>query len=86
MCFRITKCSRSFGVNGISFEYINLFIKNRKDTYDVAIAFSGHMNDLTFVAENFIKSKKSIAWLHGALYGYMLSSTGYFILYAIIKN
>lgn len=54
--------------------------------YDLAIAFSGHYNDLTFVANKFVKAKHKMAWLHGALYGYLLGSDGYFNLYKKIKN
>lgn len=54
--------------------------------YDVAIAFSGHYNDLSFVAQNFIRSDKKICWLHGALYGYALISDGFLELYNKIRN
>ncbi len=54
--------------------------------YDIAIAFSGHFNDLTFVANSFVKSKAKMCWLHGALYGYMIISDGYYNLYKKIKN
>lgn len=63
-----------------------LFVKHRKEKYDIAIAFSGHMNDLTFVAKNFIVAKKKICWLHGALYKYMIMATGFFALYKQIEN
>lgn len=63
-----------------------VFTKHRKIKYDIAIAFSGHMNDLTFVAKDFLTTKKKICWLHGALYGYMLAATGFFALYQQIKN
>lgn len=62
-----------------------LFLK-QKPKYDLAIAFSGHFNDLTFVADNFIKAKKKACWLHGALYQYVLMSQGYEYLYKKIKN
>lgn len=52
---------------------------------EVAIAFSGHYNDLTFVAENFNTSKK-IAWLHGNETSYNEIAPGYFVLYKKIKN
>lgn len=54
--------------------------------YDTVIAFSGHYNDLTFVANDFLKSKKKICWLHGALYGYAIISDGFLNLYNQIKN
>ena len=52
---------------------------------DVVIAFSGHFNDLMFVASGFIPGKK-IAWLHGSEYEYKMLSDGYFALYRKIKN
>ncbi|MDL2292012.1 glycosyltransferase [Acholeplasma sp. OttesenSCG-928-E16] len=60
--------------------------KKQIKKYDVAIAFSGHFNDLSFVSENFIKSKKKIAWLHGALYQYIITSQGFEYYYKKIKN
>lgn len=54
--------------------------------YDVSIAFAGHTSDLSFVAYDFIKSNKKIAWLHGGLYSYMIISPGYERLYRKIKN
>lgn len=57
-----------------------------KQKYDLAIAFSGHYNDLTFVASGFVKCKKKMCWLHGALYGYVLISDGFLNLYKKIKN
>lgn len=62
-----------------------LFYRNNRK-YDVVIAFSGHWNDLTFVANNFINAKFRIAWLHGSLYQYLLMSSGYLSLYKKIKN
>lgn len=61
-------------------------IYGNKKRYDVAIAFSGHMNDLTYVADGFVKAKKKIAWLHGAQYGYRLLSWGFYNLYKRIKH
>lgn len=54
--------------------------------YDLAIAFSGHFNDLTFVADDFVKAKHKLCWLHGALYTYLLLSDGFLNLYRKIKN
>lgn len=54
--------------------------------YDVVIAFSGHFNDLTFVANGFVKSRAKMCWLHGALYGYLLTSDGFYNLYKKIRN
>lgn len=62
--------------------------KNRRQEkkYDLAIAFSGHVNDLTFIAKSYIKSAKKVAWLHGALYSYAIISPSYLQLYKKIKN
>lgn len=57
-----------------------------RQKYDIAIAFSGHFNDLTFVADNILRTNKKLAWLHGALYEYLLMSDGYFNLYKKIIN
>ena len=54
-------------------------------TTDVIIAFSGHFNDLMFVASGYIPGKK-IAWIHGAEFEYKVISEGYFALYRKIKN
>lgn len=65
---------------------VEKLFKSVKKEYDVAIAFSGHYNDLSFVANNFIKAKKRIAWLHGALYQYVLTAQGFENLYKKIRN
>lgn len=54
--------------------------------YDIAIAFAGHYNDLTFVADNFLKTKKKLCWTHGALYQNFISSDGFVESYKKIKN
>lgn len=59
-------------------------IKNKE--YDLAIAFSGHINDLTFVAEDYVNAKCKLAWLHGTQYQYHLLSPGFPRLYKKIKN
>jgi len=56
-----------------------LFCKKRK--YDVAIAFSGHINDLSFVAKNFVKAKQKICWCHGNMLSYFAICDAYPILY-----
>lgn len=56
-----------------------VFFKKRK--YDVAIAFSGHINDLTFVTEKFILAKQKIVWCHGTLLSYLAICDAYSILY-----
>lgn len=50
-------------------------------SYDIAIAFSGHFNDLTFAALGFVKARRAIAWLHGTINSYGLISDGYINLY-----
>lgn len=69
-------------------EWIKWFVVRRhiSEKYDVLIAFSGHYNDLTFVAKSFIRTSKRLCWLHGALYGYALLSDGYLSLYRSIHN
>ena len=57
-----------------------------KKKYDVAIAFGGHLNDLTFVADGFVRAKKKVCWLHGGLYQYMVIVPGFQFLYQKIKN
>ena len=52
---------------------------------DVVIAFSGHFNDLMFVASGYLPGKR-IAWLHGSEFEYKIISDGYFALYREIKN
>lgn len=53
---------------------------------DIAVAMSGHYNDLTFVAKSIIPAKAKIAWLHGAISSYLLISDGYINLYKQIHN
>lgn len=54
--------------------------------YDIAIAFSGHLLDLSFVADGYIDCDHKIGWLHGSQYQYFLISPGFYRLYAKIKN
>ncbi|HBI63329.1 MAG TPA: hypothetical protein DDY31_19315, partial [Lachnospiraceae bacterium] len=61
------------------------FYKKKLSEPDIAIAFSGHYNDLAFVSKNFGKSK-IIAWLHGSEASYNELSPGFFDLYGKIKN
>ena len=70
---------------------INLLFKKmifriKSDEYDLVIAFAGHINDLTFVANNFLKTNKKMCWLHGSLAEYLLICSGYGDLYRKIKN
>lgn len=84
----------SWGPYAFSFIYAGLKlvqpilkrVYGRNKEYDIAIAFSGHYNDLTFVADDFIKSKAKVAWLHGTEYEYHMLSAGFGRLYAKIKN
>ncbi len=57
-----------------------------RKTYDIVISFAGHINDLAFVGNDFVRSKKKLCWLHGALYSYLLLSGGYMKEYMKIKN
>ncbi len=68
--------------------HVVLFIRKSsiRKKFDVSVAFSGHINDLTFITGNFVKSKHKVAWLHGALYGYAIISPGFLRLYSKIKN
>ncbi len=62
--------------------------KQRKyqEHYDLAIAFSGHIKDMTFVADDFLQADHKMAWLHGTQYQYALLSPAFFRLYAKIGN
>lgn len=68
---------------------INLQLKklfSKKEKYDYAIAFSGHINDLTLVANDFFKAEKKICWCHGSLASYLLIHDGYCRLYQNIDK
>ena len=71
-------------VNAVQKIYKIKYKKNVPNA-EIAIAFSGHYNDLTFVSENF-KDAKKIAWLHGNEISYNDIAPGYFALYKKIKN
>lgn len=53
---------------------------------DIAVAMSGHYNDLTFVAKGMVPARASIAWLHGGIASYLLISDGFMNLYKRIHN
>ncbi len=53
---------------------------------DIAVAMSGHYNDLTFVAKGIAPARSSIAWLHGGVASYLLISDGFVNLYKRIRN
>lgn len=61
-----------------------LFSKRRR--YDVAIAFAGHINDLSFVAKKFIKADKKIAWCHGNIISYFAICDAFAMLYKKIDK
>ena len=90
---RYSKLVRVLPIGGIAFYIcaipVNVLQKIYKIKYkknvEIAIAFSGHYNDLTFVSENFEDAKK-IAWLHGNETSYNDIAPGYFALYKKIKN
>ena len=95
--WHIVKYRNKFGLEIFAFAivYVMLNIKNavlksrysnKRQEYDFAIAFSGHINDLTYVANNYIKAKHKIAWLHGTQYSYNILSPGFFRLYRKIGN
>lgn len=58
----------------------------RDFSFDVSIAFAGHIRDLSFVAYDFIKADKKLCWLHGSLESYLLLSYSYSDLYMRIGN
>ncbi|MCM1288669.1 MAG: glycosyltransferase [Clostridium sp.] len=57
-----------------------------KKKYDVVIAFSGHLRDLTFVAQEFVQADKKVCWVHGAMISNLATASTYGDLYAKIKN
>lgn len=60
--------------------------RGKHEEFDLAIAFAGHYNDLTFVAKDFIKAKKKMCWTHGALYQNFIASDGFVESYLNIRN
>ncbi len=57
------------------------FLRRGLGSFDVAVAFSGHYNDLTFVSSSCVAATKKLAWLHGGVSGYALTSDGYLNIY-----
>lgn len=49
--------------------------------FDFAIAISGHINDLSFVAKKYIGAERKICWCHGSLLSYLSICDAYSILY-----
>ncbi len=66
--------------------YIRKLFAGNKKKYDIAIAFSGHLRDMTFVAQEFVKADKKLCWVHGAIIGNLATASTYGDLYAKIKN
>lgn len=56
------------------------FFKERKNKYDVVIAFSGHMNDI-YATSRFLRGKKKLVWAHGMIYQYLLISPAFEKMY-----
>ena len=78
----------SFVLSGVGLIYKAFLKKYRacRERFDLAIAFAGHYNDLTFVASDYINARHKLCWLHGALYSYILASDGFINLYKKINN
>ena len=70
----------------ISFAQVIKKLFSKKCKYDTTIAFSGHINDLSFVAKNFIKAKQKICWSHGNILSYFAICDAYPILYKKIDK
>lgn len=73
----------------INLLYKPFYLNKIKGVYesDAAIAFSGHINDLTFTANNFKPHVgKTIAWLHGSQYSYYVINPCFYDLYVKIGN
>lgn len=61
-----------------------LHVKRR--SFDVAIAFSGHIRDLTYVSYRFVKADKTLGWVHGCISNFLLMSYSFKNLYLKIRN
>lgn len=73
----------------INLLYKPFYLNKIKGVYesDAAIAFSGHINDLAFTANNFKPHVgKTIAWLHGSQYSYYVINPCFYDLYVKIGN
>ena len=62
------------------YDYIKTSIL-RKKTYDVAIAFSGHLNDC-YIVLDCMKANKKLVWAHGMIYQYLLMSPAFEKMYS----
>ncbi len=49
-------------------------------SFDLGIAFAGHINDMSFVGKRFVRTKHRICWFHGAIYQKFLYSDAYVFL------
>lgn len=63
-----------------------LFLRKIKGKYDIAIAFSGHFNDLRIINSNKVVTKYKLAWIHGSMFSYIALSNRYYEQYNQIKN
>lgn len=54
--------------------------------YDYAVAFSGHINDITFVTSELVKARQKVCWCHGSLLSYLAVCDAYAILYKKIDK
>lgn len=61
-----------------------LHVKRRR--FDIAIAFSGHARDLTYVAYGFVDAQRKLAWVHGSIADFFLMSYSFKNLYLKIRN
>ena len=66
--------------------YIRKLFAGNKNKYDIVIAFSGHLRDMTFVTQEFVEADKKVCWVHGAIIGNLATASTYGDLYAKIKN
>jgi glycosyltransferase involved in cell wall biosynthesis len=55
----------------------SLITRIRFDSYDLCIAFAGHINDMNFVGRNYIRARNRICWFHGAIFQKFLYSDAY---------
>lgn len=61
-------------------------LRFQRRAFDVAIAFSGHARDLTYVAYGFIAARRKLAWVHGSIADFFLMSYSFKNLYLKIRN
>jgi len=51
--------------------------RRKFESFDLSIAFAGHVNDMNFVGRRYIRSKHRICWFHGAVFQKFLYSEAY---------